>query len=46
MAKSKTYPAESYADDVVKGNIVVCEYVRLAVKRYFEDLRDAPEGGN
>ena len=45
MAKSKTYPAESYADDVVKGNIVVCEYVRLAVKRYFEDLRDALDKG-
>ena len=34
MAAVKKYPAELYAEQVRSGEILVCEYVRLAVERY------------
>lgn len=38
MAAVKKYPAEFYAEQVRSGAILVCEYVRLAVERYYADL--------
>lgn len=38
MTGLKKYPAEIYADQVRDGELIVCEYVRLAVGRYFSDL--------
>ncbi len=38
MAAVKKYPAELYAEQVRSGEILVCEYVRLAVERYYADL--------
>lgn len=38
MKADKKYPAELYADQVCSGAIPVCEYVRLAVERYYADL--------
>lgn len=38
MLKTKKYPAELYAEQVRSGEILVCEYVRLAVERYYADL--------
>ncbi len=34
MTVTKKYPAELYAEQVRSGEILVCEYVRLAVERY------------
>jgi len=42
---NKTYPAEVYAEQVRDGAIVICEYVRLAVRRYYADLDDALDRG-
>ena len=38
MAAVKKYLAEIYAEQVRSGEILVCEYVRLAVERYYADL--------
>ena len=38
MTAVKKYPAELYAEQVRSGEILVCEYVRLAVERYYADL--------
>ena len=42
---TRKYPAEQYADDVRNGRIIVCEYVKLAVHRYFSDLDSALDNG-
>lgn len=45
MAAVKKYPAELYAEQVRSGEILVCEYVRLAVERYYADLNRALDKG-
>ena len=45
MAAIKKYPAELYAEQVRSGEILVCEYVRLAVERYYADLDRALDEG-
>nr|DAY94804.1 MAG TPA: Large Terminase [Caudoviricetes sp.] len=45
MAAVKKYPAELYAEQVRSGEILVCEYVRLAVERYYADLDRALDKG-
>ena len=45
MAAVKKYPAELYAEQVHSGEILVCEYVRLAVERYYADLGRALDEG-
>ena len=45
MAAVKKYPAELYAEQVRSGEILVCEYVRLAVRRYYTDLDRALDKG-
>lgn len=45
MAAVKKYPAELYAEQVRSGEILVCEYVRLAVERYYADLDRALDMG-
>lgn len=45
MAVVKKYPAELYAEQVRSGEILVCEYVRLAVERYYADLDRALDKG-
>ena len=45
MAAVKKYPAEFYAEQVRSGAILVCEYVRLAVERYYADLDRALDEG-
>lgn len=45
MAAVKKYLAELYAEQVRSGEILVCEYVRLAVERYYADLDRALDMG-
>ena len=45
MAAVKKYPAELYAEQVRSGGILVCEYLRLAVERYYTDLDRAFDKG-
>lgn len=45
MAAVKKYPAELYAEQVRSGEILVCEYVRFAVERYYADLDRALDKG-
>ncbi len=45
MAAVKKYPAELYAEQVRSGEILVCEYVRLAVERYYADFDRALDRG-
>ena len=45
MAAVKKYSAELYAEQVRSGDILVCEYVRLAVERYYADLDRALDEG-
>lgn len=45
MTTTKKYPAEIYAEQVRDGRILVCEYVRLAVRRYYADQDCALERG-
>lgn len=45
MIVTKKYPAELYAEQVRSGEILVCEYVRLAVERYYADLDRALDKG-
>ena len=45
MTAVKKYPAELYAEQVRSGEILVCEYVRLAVERYYADLDRALDKG-
>lgn len=45
MTAIKKYPAELYAEQVHSGEILVCEYVRLAVERYYADLDRALDMG-
>jgi phage terminase large subunit-like protein len=41
----KLTKAEQYAEDVRAKRILTCELVQLAVKRYYNDLRDALDKG-
>ncbi len=45
MTKTKLHPAEQYAQQVLDGDVLVCEYVTLAVKRYYNDLDNALDKG-
>lgn len=45
MAAVKKYLAEIYAEQVRSGGILVCEYVRLAVERYYADHDRALDKG-
>ena len=45
MANTKLHPAEQYAHDVRDSKVTACEYVRLAVERYFADLDNALDKG-
>lgn len=45
MANTKLHPAEQYAQDVRDGKVTVCEYVLLAVERYYTDLDNALDKG-
>lgn len=45
MTAIKKYPAELYAEQVRGGAVLVCEYVQLAVKRYYRDLDNALDRG-
>lgn len=45
MKAAKKYPAELYAERVRSGAILVCEYVQLAVERYYADLDSALDKG-
>ncbi len=41
----KLHPAEQYAANVASGEIITCELVQLAVKRYYNDFDNALECG-
>ena len=41
MSKQKIHTAELYAEQVMSGEVLVCEFVRLAVERYYNDLEMA-----
>ena len=45
MSKTKLHPAEQYAQQVFNGEVLVCEYVTLAIKRYYNDLENALDKG-
>ena len=45
MTVIKKYPAELYAERVRDGEILACEYVQLAVRRYTADLDNALDKG-
>ena len=45
MTKTKIHPAEQYAKQVLAGEVMVCEFVTLAVKRYYNDLENALDKG-
>ena len=45
MTKTKLHPAEQYAQQVLDGEVLVCEFVTLAVKRYYNDLENALDKG-
>ena len=45
MTKTKIHPAEQYAQQVLTGEVLVCEFVTLAVKRYYNDLENALDKG-
>ena len=45
MTKTKIHPAEQYAQQVLAGEVMVCEFVTLAVKRYYNDLENALDKG-
>lgn len=39
------HPAEQYARDVLDGKILACKWVRLACKRYFDDMKTGAKRG-
>ena len=45
MSKIKLHPAEQYAQQVFNGEVLVCEFVTLAIKRYYNDLENALDKG-
>ena len=45
MGTQKKHTAEVYAEQVLSGKILTCEFVQLAVKRYFSDFEVALEKG-
>ena len=45
MNKQKIHTAELYAEQVRSGEVLVCEFVRLAVERYYNDLDMALDKG-
>ena len=45
MSNLKLHPAEIYAQQVLSGEVLVCEFVLLAIKRYYRDLDEALDRG-
>lgn len=45
MAETKLHPAETYAQQVRSRNILTCEFVQLAVDRYYRDMDNALDKG-
>ena len=45
MAVTKQHPAEIFAQQVRTGNILTCEFVQLAVDRYYRDMDNALDKG-
>lgn len=45
MAATKQHPAEIYAQQVHSGDILTCEFVQLAVDRYYRDMDNALDKG-
>jgi phage terminase large subunit-like protein len=45
VARDDLHPAEQYARDILDGKIVACKWVKLACKRYFDDLEHGSERG-
>lgn len=45
MAGTKPHPAEIYAQQVHSGDILTCEFVQLAVDRYYRDIDNALDKG-
>ena len=45
MAATKQHPAEIYAQQVHSGDILTCEFVQLAVDRYYCDMDNALDKG-
>lgn len=45
MTKKTKHLAEVYAEHVRDGKVLACEYVRLAVERYFNDMDNALDLG-
>lgn len=45
MAATKQHPAEIYAQQVHSGDILTCEFVQLAVNRYYCDMDNALDKG-
>ena len=45
MGTQKKQTAEIYAEQVLSGGILTCEFVQLAIKRYFSDFEVALEKG-
>lgn len=43
--QQKKHTAEIYAEQVLGGGILTCEFVLLAVKRYYADFEVALEKG-
>lgn len=41
----KLHIAEQYAADVLSGKIIACEFIVLAVKRYYHDIEVAADAG-
>jgi phage terminase large subunit-like protein len=39
------HPAIKYAEDVLSGKILACKWVKLACKRYFEDIKNQKDKG-
>jgi phage terminase large subunit-like protein len=45
VARDDLHPAEQYARDILDEKIVSCKWVKLACKRYFDDLEHGAERG-
>jgi len=45
MGRKQLHIAEQYADQIYRGKISACNYIQLAVERYYRDLRDAEQRG-
>ena len=45
MARSRKSPAEKYIDNVIRGKVTACRWVRLFCERHKRDLRTARKRG-